>query len=131
MLDEITVSAVLFDEKMQDNKQGHALTLIFKMQTSKKPEDIAVHKDLVDFLKDNVKATLEIETETNKKHSVVIEGKFWFSPKDLKKQMLLILEITIPYDKPTKKRLVELEYHELNVHMVKIQGGLDMEETEK
>lgn len=119
----------LIDQKMQDNRNGKALTVCLKMPISKNESDRRLQKELIDFLGENVKITLQIETD--KRKSCIIEGEYWSKTKKLKKQNLLIMEITIPYDKPLRKKLVDLEFHELNIVMDKTQSGLDGLEIEE
>lgn len=122
-------SVELVDQKIQDNKQGQAITVFLKMAITKSESDRSMHKELIDFMGESVKATLLIETD--KKFSTVIEGEFWMKAKKLKKQNLLIMEITIPYDKPLRKKLVDLEFHQLQIVMDKVQRGFDeMEDDE-
>lgn len=130
MSEHFTGTVELVDQKLQDNKQGKALTIFLKMPIRKNEGDRSMHKELIDFMGEYVKATLEIETD--KKLSTVIEGDFWMKAKKLKKQNLLIMEITVPYDKPLRKKLVDLEFHEIILTMDKIQKGLDgIEEFEE
>lgn len=118
----------LFDQKLQDNKQGKALTVCLKMPITRNQADKNLLKDLIDFLGENVKSTLSVDSD--KRLTTVLEGDYWHTVKKLKKQNLLIIDITVPYDKPLRKKLVDLEFHELTFVMEKVQKGLDIEEDE-
>lgn len=113
----------LVDQKLTDNRNGKALTACLKMPIRRNQADKDVQKELIDFLGENVKVTLSVESD--KRLSCVLEGEYWSKLKKLKKQNLLIMEITVPYDKPLRKKLVDLEFHELTIIMDKVQKGLD------
>lgn len=113
----------LIDQKLQDNKQGKAMTVYLKMPITRNQADKNLQKELIDFMGENVKCSLSVES--NKRLSSVLEGEYWSRVKKLKKQSILIMEITVPYDKPLRKKLVDLEFHELSIEMDKVQRGLD------
>lgn len=117
--------AELVDQRIQDNKQGKSLTVFLKMPINRSVEGREIQKELVDLLGNSVKATLSIETD--KQFSTVIDGEFWFKVKKLKKQNLLILEITTGYDKPLRKKLVDLEFHNLDITIDAVQKELELE----
>lgn len=114
----------LIDQRLQDNKQGTSLTVIFKMPTTKSQGDRDIHKELIDFMDEPVKVKLQVES--NKRFGVVIEGDYWMKTKKLKKSTWLIMEITIQYDKPMRKKLVDLEYNQLLFEMDKVQKSLEL-----
>ena len=95
------------------------------------PEDPEIEKELVDFRGREVKAFINIEKETDKKHSIEDTFTFWMSTKKIKSGNILEITLTAPYDKVLEKKIVDVKYHNVELTMKMIEQELSFDEDEE
>ncbi len=115
----------LYDIRVPDVKAGLTINLKFRKQMQK---DKLEFKEMITFLNERVKFCIQIQTDEN--YTIEGEGDCFVYSKDVVKKAPCLIDISMQYDKPLFKKIVDFHKQDCVVFLDLVQRQLpDQEEN--